>query len=74
MSPELAIRSATVDAAELLGRPAPHRYNRTRQGRRTIAAEGDPAANVRLLETVGFVIKHGRVHKRGGERQLTNVD
>jgi len=39
-----------------------------------IAVRGDPLADVRLLENVGFVMKHGRVHKLGGERQLTSAD
>jgi imidazolonepropionase-like amidohydrolase len=39
-----------------------------------IAVRGDPLQNVRLLENVGFVMKHGRVHKLGGERQLSPVD
>ena len=36
-----------------------------------IAVDGDPTQNVRLLEQVGFVMKSGRVHKLGGQRQLT---
>jgi imidazolonepropionase-like amidohydrolase len=74
MSPALAIRSATVDAAELLGRSA--RVGTIEPGKDAdiVAVEGDPAANIRLLENIGFVMKHGRVHKLGGERQLTDVD
>jgi hypothetical protein len=34
----------------------------------------DPTADIRLLENVQFVMKHGRVHKLGGERQLTTAD
>ncbi|HXG99286.1 MAG TPA: amidohydrolase family protein [Sphingomicrobium sp.] len=74
MSPALAIRSATVDAAELLGLSA--RIGTIEPGKDAdiIAVEGDPTQNVRLLERVGFVMKSGRVHKSGGERQLTGVD
>ena len=74
MSPTLAIRSATVDAAELLGLSA--RLGTIEPGKDAdiIAVEGDPTANVRLLENVGFVMKSGRVHKMGGQRQLTSVD
>jgi imidazolonepropionase-like amidohydrolase len=74
MAPAMAIRSATVDAAELLGLSS--RIGTIEPGKDAdiIAVEGDPTANVRLLENVGFVMKHGRVHKQGGQRQLTSVD
>ena len=74
MSPAAAIRSATVDAATLLGRE--DRIGTIEPGKEAdiIAVEGDPTDNVRLLENVSFVMRHGRVHKLGGERQLTNVD
>ena len=74
MSPAMAIRSATVDAAELLGLSS--RIGTIEPGKDAdiIAVEGDPTANVRLLENVGFVMKSGRVHKMGGQRQLTAVD
>jgi imidazolonepropionase-like amidohydrolase len=74
MSPSAAIRSATVDAAELLGLSS--RIGTIEPGKDAdiIAVPGDPRSNIRLLETVGFVMKHGRIHKLGGERQLTSVD
>ena len=74
MSPAKAIRSATIDAAELLGLSA--RVGTIAPGKDAdiIAIEGDPTADVRLLERVGFVMKSGRVHKLGGARQLTVVD
>jgi imidazolonepropionase-like amidohydrolase len=74
MSPALAIRSATVDASELLGISA--RVGTIAAGKDAdiIAVEGDPTQNVRLLENIGFVMKHGRVHKLGGQRQITSVD
>lgn len=74
MTPADAIRSATVDAATLLGHEA--RVGTIEAGKDAdiVAVEGDPLANVRLLENVGFVMKHGRVHKLGGARQLTEVD
>ena len=69
MAPAAAIRSATVDAAELLGQSgtgsAPSSPARTPT---SSPCDGDPTANVRLLEQVDFVMKHGRVHKLGGER------
>ena len=74
MPPAAAIRTATVDAAELLGLSA--RIGTIAPGKDAdiIAVDGDPTVNVRLLENVGFVMKHGRVHKLGGARQLTLVD
>jgi imidazolonepropionase-like amidohydrolase len=74
MSPALAIRSATVDAAELLG--VSNRVGTIEAGKEAdiIAVDGDPTDNVRLLESVGFVMKSGRVHKLGGQRQLSAVD
>ena len=74
MTPALAIRSATVDAAELLGLSAKIGTIVAGKDADIIAVEGDPTQNVRLLERVGFVMKSGRVHKLGGARQLTNAD
>jgi imidazolonepropionase-like amidohydrolase len=71
MTPAAAIRSATVVRATLLGRADTRRHDRSRQGCDIIAVRGDPLQNVRLLENVGFVMKHGRVHKLNGERQLS---
>lgn len=74
MSPAMAIRSATVDASELLGISG--RVGTITAGKDAdiIAVDGDPLANIRELESVDFVMKHGRVHKLGGQRQLTEVD
>jgi imidazolonepropionase-like amidohydrolase len=63
MTPAQAIRAATSDAAELLGRAdqvgriAPGLYADI------IAVKGDPLANIRLLENVGWVMKGGAVYK-----------
>jgi imidazolonepropionase-like amidohydrolase len=74
MTPAAAIRSATVGAATLLGRA--DRIGTIEPGKDAdiIAVRGDPLQDIRLLEDVGFVMKHGRVHKLGGERQLTSAD
>ena len=63
LTPARAIRSATSDAAELLGRAkdvgrvAPGLYADL------IAVSADPLADVRALESVGFVMKGGAVVK-----------
>ena len=74
MSPTAAIRSATVDAAELLGISARAGTIAPGKDADIIAVSGDPTADVRLLEKVDFVMKHGRIHKLGGQRQLTSAD
>jgi imidazolonepropionase-like amidohydrolase len=74
MTPAAAIRSATVDAAELLGRSDTVGTIAAGKDADIVAVRGDPLADVRLLEDIQFVMKHGRVHKQGGQRQLTDVD
>lgn len=74
MQPMAAIKSATVNAADLLGRSDQVGTIEAGKDADIVAVEGDPLANIRLLENVGFVMKHGRVHKLGGQRQLTAVD
>ena len=74
MTPMAAIRAATVNAATLLG--LQNTIGTIEAGRDAdiIAVAGDPTADVRLLENVQFVMRHGRVHKLNGERQLSDVD
>jgi imidazolonepropionase-like amidohydrolase len=74
MTPAAAIRSATVDAAALIDRSASVGTIAPGKDADIVAVRGDPLADVRLLERIAFVMKHGRVHKLGGERQLTDVD
>jgi imidazolonepropionase-like amidohydrolase len=74
MTPAAAIRSATVGAATLLGRQDAIGTIEPGKDADIIAVRGDPLQDVRLLENVGFVMKHGRVHKLNGERQLTSAD
>jgi len=63
MTPMQAIQSATSRAAELLemkgrlGVIAPGAYADV------VAVSGDPLANVKILENVGFVMKDGKVFK-----------
>ena len=66
MTPAQAIRSATVDAARLLGREA--ELGRIAAGYYAdiVAVRGDPLADVSLLRQVAFVMKGGVVYKRDG--------
>jgi imidazolonepropionase-like amidohydrolase len=70
MAPAAAIRAATVSAADLLGRSAPVGTIAAGMDADIVAVDGDPLTNVRLLENVGFVMKHGRVYKVGGRPQI----
>jgi imidazolonepropionase-like amidohydrolase len=74
MAPADAIRSATVNAGDLLGKLDTIGTIAPGKDADIIAVDGDPLANVRELESVDFVMKWGRVHKAGGQRQLTEVD
>jgi imidazolonepropionase-like amidohydrolase len=64
MTPLQAIQAATIDAAELLGWP--DTVGAIQRGRFAdiIAVDGDPLADVRVLENVRFVMKGGDVFKR----------
>lgn len=65
MTPVEAIRSATVNAAEALGR---NDLGVIEVGRFAdlVAVDGDPTSNVALLESVAFVMKGGAVVKQDG--------
>ena len=58
-----AIRAATLDAAELLGWKA--KVGSVEPGKLAdlIAVRGDPLADIRSLQDVGFVMKGGTVVK-----------
>ncbi len=70
MAPATAIRVATVDAAAAMGQS--DRIGRIAPGMDAdiIAVAGDPVADVRRLQDVGFVMRKGVVHKLGGRRQV----
>jgi len=63
MGPLAALRSATLEAAELLGWA--DRVGSVEPGKLAdlIAVDGNPLEDVRVLERVGFVMKDGRVVK-----------
>jgi len=66
MTPAQAIRAATVDAAEALGRAETLGTIAPGRVADIIAVAGDPLTDVRALESVEFVMHDGRVHKVGG--------
>jgi imidazolonepropionase-like amidohydrolase len=63
MTPAAAIRSATGDAAQLLGRAGEVGSLQTGRYADLIAVDGDPLADVTLLEHVPFVMKGGEIVK-----------
>ena len=63
MTPMQAIQSATVRAAELLGRPGEVGVVAAGAAADLVAVRGDPLADIHRLEAVGFVMKDGRVYR-----------
>lgn len=67
MSPMGAILTATRNAANLLGTSAnvgtiqPGRYADL------VAVKGDPLADIKLLQSISFVMKEGQIYKRDGK-------
>lgn len=69
MTPAQAIRAATVNAAEALGRSAALGTIEPGKDADIIAVSGSPLDDVTRLERVDFVMRHGVVHKAGGKRR-----
>lgn len=69
MTPAEAIKAATVNAADLLGRS--DRLGALEPGKDAdiIAVAASPLADVRELERPTFVMRRGVVHKLGGRRE-----
>ena len=70
MTPMAAIHAATVNAAELLGRPTTIGTIEKGKDADIIAVSGSPLDDVTRLEKVDFVMRRGVVHKLAGERQV----
>jgi imidazolonepropionase-like amidohydrolase len=70
MTPMQSIQSATSRAAELLGRSGEIGVIAEGAEADLVAVAGDPLADVHRLESVGFVMKDGRVWRNdlGGQR------
>jgi len=66
-TPMQAIKAATSSAADLLGRDKQVGSVSAGHFADLVAVDGNPLANIRLLENVGFVMKGGVVYKRGGK-------
>jgi imidazolonepropionase-like amidohydrolase len=64
MTPMQAIQAATSSAADLLGRSDQIGSIKPAKFADVIAVTGDPLNDIRLLETVKFVMKDGQVYKR----------
>ena len=64
MTPMQAIQSATVNAADLIGKPGDIGAIKPGAFADMIAVSGDPLQNIRLLEDVAFVMKGGVVYKQ----------
>ena len=63
MTPMQAIQAATSNAADLLGRSRELGSVKPGQYADVVAVSGDPLREIRLLESVQFVMKDGKVYK-----------
>lgn len=69
MTPAMALRAATVNAADALGQS--DRIGSIAPGKAAdiIAVAGNPLTDIARMQQVDFVMRAGVVHKRGGARQ-----
>ncbi|MFL9842344.1 amidohydrolase family protein [Sphingomonas sp. ST-64] len=74
MTPAMALKTATVNAAEALGRSSTIGSIAPGKDADIIAVAGSPLEDVKRMEQVEFVMRHGVVHKTAGKRQAFPVD
>ena len=66
MTPMQAIQAATSNAADLLGHSDVIGSIKPGKSADIVAVSGDPLKDIRLLESVEFVMKEGKVYKQAG--------
>jgi imidazolonepropionase-like amidohydrolase len=71
MTPMQAIQSATVNAAEALGKDGLVGCVEVGCSADFVAVKGDPLKDMNLLANVDFVMKEGTVYKNNGEPQAS---
>ena len=74
LTPAAALKTATVNAAEALGRSAAIGTIEPGKDADIIAVAGSPLDDVTRMEKVDFVMRHGVVHKLDGARQVFPVE
>jgi imidazolonepropionase-like amidohydrolase len=63
MTPLDALRAATINGAELTGRASDIGSIESGKFADIVAVDGDPLANITVMEKVVFVMKGGEVYK-----------
>jgi imidazolonepropionase-like amidohydrolase len=71
MTPMQAIQAATTNAADLLGHSNELGSIKPGKFADIVAVNGDPLADIRLLENVEFIMKDGKVYKQAGAPACT---
>lgn len=74
MKPIDAIRSATVNTADLFGLSDKAGTITPGKWADIIAVKGDPVQDITRMKQVDFVMKWGQIYKMNGKRHLTNAD
>ena len=69
MTPAMALKTATLNAAEALGRADSIGAIAPGKHADIIAVAGSPLDDIKRMEQVEFVMREGVVHKAGGKRQ-----
>jgi imidazolonepropionase-like amidohydrolase len=73
MTPAQAIRTATTNSADLIGRAQDVGTIQPGKYADIIAVDSDPLADIRALEHVSFVMKGGMVYKQNGAEVLVET-